>query len=624
MPLFSATDLESARQRIRQNAWAAEIFAAVRARADHWIACPTNVLHAAGGWVHDFVCPEHWNALTFDPQSPHAHRCLLGETRASEKLDAAWRVLEHRRIANVARDLTLIYGLTGERVYAESAREILLQYALRYPSYAGATDARGWMLKGRVFNQALTEAIWTVPIAHAYDRVRDMLTPNQNARIINALLRPLAATLTNAQADLIAPQNNLKSNYNAWLIAALGVLGYALGDPDLVARQIKIFRAHLSAAILPDGFEYEGAPYYHNFVALAYTIFAEAARANNCDLYAERGAQGQSIEALWRAFATLAYADGSIPAINDGAYYLGAPFATEICETYEIALVRTREPEFAWLIQRHCADKRDTWSALIFAERDLANAPTPRRESVCLRDVGIAVLRDATNAIQVCMPFGAYAGSHSHLDRLAPQIFPFATDPGTPLYGVDARAQWFAQTAAHNAIVVDEKSQSQCAGELIEWRAERDSTTLRLALTDAGVKFSRVCVLSPRAFIDTVTCESDTEHTFDWILHLDGECHFDLVEWLPATGAYQFAQMIARAKSRGVSLEENPTRALVRAVIHHSGKIFSLALTADPASELVRATSPAHVATPRQSRQMVIVRTRARTAGFAAVYDWIE
>ncbi|MEW5718214.1 MAG: alginate lyase family protein, partial [Chloroflexota bacterium] len=515
------------------------------------------------GWVHDYACPDHWCALTFDPASPYAHCCPHGETRTGDQLDAAWRVLEHRRIANAARDLALIFALTDEHTYANAACEILMQYAHHYANYAGADSAPGWMLKGRVFQQALTEAIWTVPLTQAYDLIRISLYEEQDAQIVNALLRPIVGTLSPAQDDLVNQQKNLKSNYNAWLIAALGLLGYALRDPVLVERAIDGpagFRAHLAAAILPDGFEHEGTPYYHNFVALGYTILAEAARAHERDLYAERGPAGQSIEAMWRAFATLAFLDGTIPQIGDGAYWLGSTFVAEICETYEVALARTNDNEFAWLLSQSYRGKpRDTWTALLFAERDLADTPMPARKSACFSSVGIAVLRDHTNTQQVCVPFGAYAGAHSHLDRAALQVFPWATDPGNTPYGTTARAEWYRQTAAHNAIVVDGQTQAECQAQLLNFEVTPDTTILWLSADAAysGVRLTRLITMANGIVKDSTLVDSDAEHTYDWIVHLDDECALaDLVlepvsGEFAETGAYRFVMPYARRRYAG-------------------------------------------------------------------------
>lgn len=627
MLIFNLNDLTLARQRIKEHAWAGTLLATIRARADAWRAHPAAVPTRAGGWVHDYVCAEHWCALTFDATAPHAHRCPSGgETRADEKLDAAWRAIEHRRLANTARDLALIFALTAERAYADAASAILSQYAQTYCDYAGAENAPAWMLKGRAFQQALTEALWAVPLAHAYDLVRATLTPEQDGLIVNALLRPLVGTLATAQDDLVQQQNRLMSNSNAWLLAALGLLGYALDDALLVERALDGqagFRAHLAAAILPDGFEYEATPYYHNFVALAYTLLAEAARANNRDLYAERGPAGQSIEMMWSAFAALTFADGTPPHIGDGAYWRGSTFAEEIAQVYEIALARTRSADYAWLLQqtyRGCA--RDTWCALLFAEQDLAAVPRPARQSVCLASSGIALLRDATGAQEVCVPFGAYAGAHSHLDRAALHIFPWSTDAGTPPYGVPARLEWYHQTLAHNTIVVDEQSQARCHAQLLNWEVTPDATTLWLAADAAypGVRFTRLITLTQGVVKDSALLDALEPHTYDWILFVDGACQIEelvlekFAEDFSAPGAYRFIAPYARRHCAGT----------FRATLRHAHQTSRLEFAADAPLEIILARAPMRAAAPTQPRQMLIARAHQRRVNFTATSQTLE
>ncbi len=603
MRLFTSLELNQARQRAEQDDWAAGKLASMRARMDAWVAQPRAVPALPGGWMHEYVCPSHWNALVFNPDSPQSHRCPHGETHTGEKFDAAWRVHEHRRLVTTARDLALTCALTGEGAYANAARDILVQYADAYAGYAAAGDAQAWMLKGRAFHQALTEALWAVPIAHAFDLIHATLSPKDEVQIITRLLRPIVDTLTASQDELVLHQNQLKSNYDAWLIAALGCLGYALCDDALVEHAVEGpagFRAHLAAAILPDGFEYEGSPYYHNFVALAYTLLAEAARANGRDLYAVRGPKGQSIQGMWHALASLAFVDGQLPVINDGAYWENGPFAAEICETYHIAHARTGDPEFAWLLDRQGASKRVTWTTLLYADRDVAGAPQPPRASICLSSIGIAVLRDETQAQQVCAAFGPYAGPHSHLDRLGIQIYPWATDPGTPPYGIDERVTWYQQTAAHNAVVVDGKSHAPCQGKLQSWHSTPNATTISLSADDAyvGVHFERVVTLNHGVVQDSVLLDSADEHTCDWIVHIDGECQDDSSVNL-SSGKFQ-------------------------TIVQHASKRFGITLNASTPFEIIRAPSPASVQTPAQPRHMLTARSRARRVEFLMTSEIVE
>ena len=99
---------------------------------------------------------------------------------------------------------------------------------------------------------------------------------------------------------------------------------------------------HLSHVMIPDGFEFERTLYYHNFVVLAYVLLAEAALGNGIDLYRYTAPEGQNIRAMMDATLSLAYPDGSLPFLNDGAYWdgggywIGSILDRPLCEVYLI------------------------------------------------------------------------------------------------------------------------------------------------------------------------------------------------------------------------------------------------------------------------------------------------
>src|SRR5256885_607293 len=75
--------------------------------------------------------------------------------------------------ANYAREIIndgLVYQVTGDKIYASHAREILLAYAERYLTYPvhdnqGKPGGRG----GHVASQSLTEASWLIDIEQGAD-----------------------------------------------------------------------------------------------------------------------------------------------------------------------------------------------------------------------------------------------------------------------------------------------------------------------------------------------------------------------------------------------------------------------------------------------------------------------
>ncbi len=137
----------------------------------------------------------------------------------------------HYELAQSAADLALAYRLTGERAYAEQCREILIAYADRYMHYpVQSVQGQSGGSGAHVLSQTLDEAIWLVDVAWAYDLLADSaaMTAADRRRGENDLLRPAA--------ELIARNPQGRSNWQFWHNAAIGAVGFALGDPELVRR----------------------------------------------------------------------------------------------------------------------------------------------------------------------------------------------------------------------------------------------------------------------------------------------------------------------------------------------------------------------------------------------------
>jgi len=475
MSRLTGTDLKMMMTDHQLPGWRERILDAMKTRVEEALQIPLSIPTKAGGWWHHYVCPEHELPLIFDHSTPDLHRCPRGCIYQGEAFDAAFRVFAHRHYAALARDAALLFQITSEACYLDTSFEILSRYAELYADFGANEKSEAWMLSGKVFQQALTEAIWAIPLVQAFDMIRSHVDDQQAIVLKEHLLRPISVVLTTAHQKLVFEQGRLESNYTAWLIAAIGSLGFVLDDDKCIQRALTGaggFSAHLNAAVLPDGFEYEGSPYYHNFVTLAYTLLAETAHGYGIDLYSVHGLRGQSIQQMWSVLADLMWPEGSIPLLHDGNYWQNSSFDEELVEVYEIALARTGDSRYGWLLNgvyHRRGLQRDSWAALAFAEHELSTFHRSPIQSSLIKDVGLGILRDAANpeGFTALFRFGAYGSGHTHRDSLALLLFPFSLDAGNPPYGADTRRTWYQQSAAHNLVIVDGMSQAPEDGRLI-------------------------------------------------------------------------------------------------------------------------------------------------------------
>ena len=608
--------MKQAKRKNETTEWAKAGWRTVTQHVAHWQNQSSQIPEEAGGWIHNYICPEHWEPLTYDGDLPDEHHCPAGHICTGEKYDAAWRVWRHRQISDLAREAALAFVVLGLEDGRETAVSILNQYANFYTQFDGLTDAEPWMLKGHAFNQALTEGLWAIPLIHAFDLVADSLDDAEKERLTRDLWGPLTAVMSTAQDKLIA-QEAVNHNYMSWINVTLGCLGFTLQDEALIARAIQPpagFINHLDTAILADGLEYEGTPYYHNFVLLAYLILAEAARANGIDLYATVGSQGQTVASMGCAFANLAWPDGAIPDLAEGSYWQDSIYDPEIWQVFEILHANQPQPLFAQTIhaayQRRGA-QRDNWAALLFGQDDLADvSPAPSTQTV-LKESGIAVLRASKN-LAAMVPFGPYRGHHHQYDRLALTVWPFSKDAGSPLYGLPERKAWYPHSYAHNTLIVDGQNHADCGGELVDWNGKR----LTVSAPDAypGIRFERVIETKADAIVSELIVEADEKHTFDWAFHLDGEVTLpsnmkSLTEPLATDGAGAYIDLFGyQIISESVSFD-----------IAYDSQIYRLTLAGERPFTLLLGTAPGTTRHPQQKRLVLIGRTLGKAQRYQTI-----
>ncbi|GAA0869159.1 hypothetical protein GCM10009116_09950 [Brevundimonas basaltis] len=393
-----------------------------------------------------------------------------------------------------------LYRLTGDRVYADFARDILQEYAALYPTL-GQHPAGRSPVKGRLFWQALNDSVWLVYASQGYDAIRDTLSPEDRRRIDDDVFRRMAAFLSEQNAAYF----DRIHNHATWATAGVGMTGYVLRDPDLVERALRGTQRDGEAGFLrqidllfsPDGYYAEG-PYYQRYALAPFVIFARAIEQNEPDrgIFAYRdGVLLKAVDGLLQSTY-----DGLILPLNDAMPDKDIR-SEEIVTGVAIAYAQTGDPGLLSIAR---AQGRTLLSpdGLAIAQGVASGAARPFAfRSMQLRDGpdgdlgALALLRAGGTDDQMLVMKNTQQGQgHGHFDRLNWLFYDngnaIVRDYGAARFlNVEAKngggyleenETWAVQTIAHNTLAVN--SRSHFDGD---WRRGEEHGTTPL-LFDSG------------------------------------------------------------------------------------------------------------------------------------------
>ncbi|MDF2960850.1 MAG: Heparinase family protein [Paenibacillus sp.] len=639
-------------EKLTTTSWAVETLQTLKAELDQLQAGGSlNIPEEPGGWWHQYVCPTHHTELEFDPaeRDAHAFACPHGCRIEGDAYRGAWLVFKHQSIARCALQAAAVYAGTKEQAYADLAKRILVSYAEQFPKYPVHPDAQPWMLKGRAFHQALTEAIWATTLLRAYVLLHDEgVTLNaQEQSALDQFLSMLESSMTQYRHILIHERKNAENNYTAWLNAALSCVYAVRGQRGQLEALIDGeggWKHHLSIGVKPDQFEFEGSTYYHIFVLRAYLISAEMAERFGIDLYQAKGEQGQSMKGMFEVLVGLADDQGVLPALHDGPL-ARVPFAREIAEIMEIGLAVYGNEAYGPILgeayrQMDGERRRVSLEALVYGKGDAAlNSPMPVRSSLLLADSGFVVGRNKSNGLSFLADFGPHGGSHGHYDKLhlslQHQGGAFTPDQGMVPYGSALRKEWFVETASHNTVSIGGKSQAIHQGLCKQYTENENSVYAWLQSGNAyeGSLLERHLLLTDEWLLDWFEVSLDNVQTIDWWMHAVSSPEAVNGKWTGLAGnatdtlgssesGYDRIQLLDRYEpSAGEEAAEAPSVVSVSyeidgsssPILHQAAVLFS-------GDKLYRIETPGTSVDPSEKLTGLLHRSKGRKTSFIHLY----
>lgn len=494
--------------------------------------CPQD---RPAGYYHNYFCPDHAVELAFDAGSPNAHRCPRdGRVFSGEPYDSAWRWFVNNRLSGMAYRLALMWQLDADAACLSRCREILLAYAERYPGYPIERELPyGW---GKVANHSLDEAVWLIPIARAYDLVREFLSARERTLIETDLLALAAEHIQGQKFHRI-------HNIECWHNAAMAAVGICLDDAGFQKMALEDrfgFHHQLREGVLDDGMWWEGSSSYHFYTLAALIAHIQVSENTGARLHDER-----RLKAMFRAPVSLAFPDFRLPATNDCWYF--SSLLSDVCHGvppadafYEVAYGWYSEPVYARILERNYAQRpRSAVASFLYGEELPDTGGRFVTESAVLEPSGIAILR-SREAIErqscVLLKYGPHGGGHGHPDKLSISCYargvPVSTDLGTPGYGVDLNETWYRQTISHNTVTVNGRSQPPAEGRLLNLDLQRtdgfevvDASVSWETDPYAGVTMRRVILWTDSYYWDVFHVTAPQECQLDWVCRYPADRH---------------------------------------------------------------------------------------------------
>lgn len=467
----------------------------------------------------------------------------------------------HKKNYRLMYDAGIVYQLTGNEVYANYVRYMLLSYAQLYPTLPlHPKRKKGKTNPGKLFWQSLNEAVWLVYSSQAYDFILSSLTTDEKAKIETGLFRPIVQFLS-----VESPKTfNKIHNHGTWITAAVGMTGYVLGEQEWVEQALYGldksgkggFLRQLDELFSPQGYYNEG-PYYQRYALMPFVTFAKAIQSNQPERKIFEYRDGIILKAIDTTIQ-LSYNKLFFP-INDAIKSKGID-TIELVHGVTIAYGFTKDTSLLDIAEQQGQIILTGDGLKVAQALDAGLATNYKFKSMAFGDGAdgkqgaLVIMRQKSRGQQALLFKPAAQGlGHGHFDKLTWQFYDngneIVSDYGAARFlNVEAKSgggylpenNTFAkQTVAHNTVVVDEishfngkvKTGNKHHPELLFFANTKQGSISSAEIDSAykGVTLKRTLALvklptikKPLA-IDIFDVESSKIHQLDLPLHYQGQ-----------------------------------------------------------------------------------------------------
>jgi len=480
-------------------------------QAQAYLDKPIYIPTEWGDWVFYYANPKTGGPLVALDLERHKDSST-GEIFTDKRIVDSYRTILHNNVNRAAVSLGWAYLWTDEDKYAAEVKRILTTYANVYHTFPERADRwghTGFLAKygGRRYSQSLSEAVGVIELCKAYDLTRtSKVWSQEEIRLVEgSLFQPTADTLL---------YTTFAHNHQTWLNAGLMCIASVLGDTKLVNRILDMERGfyyQLKNNIDEDGMWNEGTMAYHNYALQALVATVDAGRRIGIPLEKEK-----KFRSMIEAPLKYCYPDGRLPAINDSDPSNIRSFFHHFQWAWEVY----KDPVFA---QAWANGDQKLLAQLLGPEADVQQVYESK--SSILRGIGLLVLRRGTgiSAVNVMLDYGAHGAAHGHPDKMNLILYAngreWLFDPGRLNYRHKEYKTYYTQTAAHNTVIINGRSQAPDNGTLLFFD-ETDAYSSAAGESKGAYQGSilrRFLFLTDSFLVELFEVNSEKPATIDWL-----------------------------------------------------------------------------------------------------------
>ena len=403
----------------------------------------------------------------------------------------------HKKNYILMQKAGVLYQILNEEKYAKYVKDMLMQYEEMYKTLPLHPKTRSYA-RGKLFWQCLNDSNWLVYVSQAYDCIYNYLSEEERNKLETNLFKPFADHIS-----IDSPQfYNRVHNHSTWGSAAVGMIGLAMNDDELIQRALygikgtdldptakdndggfinkdgkAGFFANLDEPFSPDGYYTEG-PYYQRYAMYPFLIFAQALQNKKPELKVLEYKDGVLLKGV-SALLNLSDADGDFFLLNDsqkGMSYYNGSLVSAVDIGYHFG---GNNPELLSVAEKQGeVTLDDAGLAVALGIKEGKTKPFAKK-SIELSDGAngdegaVGILRSGN--LEVVHKYTAHGLSHGHYDKLSFALFEdgkeVVQDYGMSRYVnieqkgggnyLKENTTWAKQSIAHNTLVQNEVSHFQ-------------------------------------------------------------------------------------------------------------------------------------------------------------------